>query len=238
MKDMRDFVAVCEEKGLLKRITAEVDWNLELSHIAKLNEEEQGPALLFENIKGYDTPVITSVCTTLQRLAIIMGLPEDSTLTQLYNHWAEKAKISKSDDCKTILISTDENSAEIKIDEEKEKATLKIGDGRTHDLTVKKENDKLNIYFKPTYRNIKPIVKPFGDIGADKSHFVYGFMEEDLKNNRVTIKFKYQNILGESGSVGFISEPEFCEFIGLERVKMPGILLNSFEMLFSRRKRI
>ena len=51
MKDMRDFVAVCEEKGLLKRITAEVDWNLELSHIAKLNEEAQGPALLFENIK-------------------------------------------------------------------------------------------------------------------------------------------------------------------------------------------
>lgn len=92
MKDMRDFVEVCEEKGLLKRITAEVDWNLELSHIAKLNEEAQGPALLFENIKGYDTPVITSVCTTLQRLAIIMELPEDSSLTELYNHWAKKAK--------------------------------------------------------------------------------------------------------------------------------------------------
>ena len=152
--------------------------------------------------------------------------------------WAENTQIHKSDDGKTIRVFTDENSAEIKIDEEKEKATLKIGDGRTHDLTVKKENDKLNIYFKPTYRNIKPIVKPFGDIGADKSHFVYGFMEEDLKNNEVTIKFKYQNILGESGSVGFISEPEFCEFIGVERVKMPGILLNSFEMLFSRRERI
>lgn len=81
MKDMRDFVAVCEEKGLLKRITAEVDWNLELSHIAKLNEEAQGPALLFENIKGYDTPVITSVCTTVQRLAIIMGMSENSSLT-------------------------------------------------------------------------------------------------------------------------------------------------------------
>ena len=152
--------------------------------------------------------------------------------------WAENTEIHKSDDGKTIRVFTDENSVEIMIDEEKEKATLKIGDGRTHDLTVKKENDKLNIYFKPTYRNIKPIVKPFGDIGADKSHFVYGFMEEDLKNNEVTIKFKYQNILGESGSVGFISEPEFCEFIGIERVKMPGVLLNSFEMLFSGREKI
>jgi len=39
MKDMRDFVAKGEEVGLCQRVTAEVDWNLELSHIAKLNEE-------------------------------------------------------------------------------------------------------------------------------------------------------------------------------------------------------
>ena len=64
MRSMRDFVKEAEEKGLCKRITAEVDWNLELSHIAKLNEEQGGPALLFENVKDYETPVITSVCTT------------------------------------------------------------------------------------------------------------------------------------------------------------------------------
>ncbi len=64
MKDMRDFIKEGLEKGLCKRITAQVDWNLELSHIAKLNEEACGPALLFENVKDYDTPVITSVCTT------------------------------------------------------------------------------------------------------------------------------------------------------------------------------
>ncbi len=89
MKDMRDFVAVCEEKGLLKRIKAEVDWDLELSHIAKLNEEQSGPALLFENVKGYDTPVITSVCTTVERLAVIMGQPENSSLSDLYEAWAK-----------------------------------------------------------------------------------------------------------------------------------------------------
>ena len=62
MKDMRDFIAKGEKEGLCKRITAEVDWNLELSHIAKLNEEQSGPALLFENIKDYNSPLITSVC--------------------------------------------------------------------------------------------------------------------------------------------------------------------------------
>ena len=88
MKSMRDFVAKGEETGLCKRISAEVDWNLELSHIAKLNEEQSGPALLFENVKDYDTPVITSVCTTVERLALIMGLPLDSTLVDLYEEWA------------------------------------------------------------------------------------------------------------------------------------------------------
>ena len=72
MKDIRDFIAKCEEEGMLHRIKAEVDWNLELSHIAKLNEEKSGPALLFENIKGYDSPLITSVCTTTKRLSLII----------------------------------------------------------------------------------------------------------------------------------------------------------------------
>jgi len=89
MKDMRDFIAKAEKEGLCKRITAEVDWNLELSHIAKLNEEESGPALLFENIKDYNSPLITSVCTTVRRLALIMGQPLDSTLVDLYKAWAE-----------------------------------------------------------------------------------------------------------------------------------------------------
>ena len=91
---------------------------------------------------------------------------------------------------------------------------------------------------KHPYQIINLAVMQFGDIGADKTHFVYAFNGEDLKNKRVTIKFKYQNILGEPGRVTFIKDPEFCEFIGVERVKMPGILLNSFEMLFSRRERI
>ncbi len=88
MKDMRDFVKEAEAKGLCKRIKAEVDWDLELSHIAKLNEEQSGPALLFENVKGYHTPVITSVCTTTERLSLIMGQPLGSTLVNLYDAWA------------------------------------------------------------------------------------------------------------------------------------------------------
>ncbi len=90
MKSMRDFIEQAEAKGLLRRIKAEVDWDLELSHIAKLNEEKQGPALLFENVKDYDSPVITSVCTTTERLALIMGMPERSTLVDIMREWVDK----------------------------------------------------------------------------------------------------------------------------------------------------
>jgi len=92
IRSMRDFITLAEKEGELKRIKAEVDWNLELSHIAKLNEERHGPALLFENVKGYKSPVITSVCTTTRRLAMIMGEPLESSLVDLMKAWVEKGK--------------------------------------------------------------------------------------------------------------------------------------------------
>ena len=61
-------------------------------------------------------------------------------------NWAVNAEIRKSNEGKTIHISKDENSAEIMMDEKKRKALLKIGDSRTYDLIVIKENGKLNIY--------------------------------------------------------------------------------------------
>lgn len=53
MKDLRDWVEACEREGEPKRIKAEIDWNLELSHVSDLNERRRGPALLFENVKGF-----------------------------------------------------------------------------------------------------------------------------------------------------------------------------------------
>lgn len=74
--------------------------------------------------------------------------------------WAENAEISKSNDGTTINISKDENSVEIMMGAKKEKATLKISDGRTHDLKVKKEDDKLYIY--PERPQKRESIQPFG----------------------------------------------------------------------------
>lgn len=90
--DLRQWISTCEQEGELKRITAEVDWDLELSHVAKLNEEQSGPALLFERVKGYSSPVLTSACTTTRRLAITMGAPKESTLVDLMREWVKKGE--------------------------------------------------------------------------------------------------------------------------------------------------
>jgi len=48
--DTRDWIALLEKEGELRRITAEVDWNREIGAIARRVLEKKGPALLFENI--------------------------------------------------------------------------------------------------------------------------------------------------------------------------------------------
>lgn len=87
MKELADFITKCEQEGELHRIKAEVDWNLELSHIAKLNEEKKGPALLFENVKGHDIPVLTSAFTTPRRLAIGLGMPLTYSMCDMARAW-------------------------------------------------------------------------------------------------------------------------------------------------------
>lgn len=55
VNDLRDFIAACEENDQLHRVKAEVDWKFEMAHVSKVNEEQKGPALLYENVKGYKT---------------------------------------------------------------------------------------------------------------------------------------------------------------------------------------
>jgi phage tail-like protein len=59
--------------------------------------------------------------------------------------WVEGANIRKSDD-KTIIISRDDNTAHIKLDEERGKAELVVSGGKTCELNVKMEKGRLIIY--------------------------------------------------------------------------------------------
>ena len=75
-KDLRDFIAQLEQQGQLKRIATEVDPNLEMTEICDRVLRAGGPAILFENPKGSDIPVLANLFSTPQRVA--MGMGEDS----------------------------------------------------------------------------------------------------------------------------------------------------------------
>ena len=74
--DLRDFIEQLEKKGLLKRISVEVDPYLEITEICDRTLKQQGPALLFENVKNSSVPILANLFGTTQRVA--MGMGEDS----------------------------------------------------------------------------------------------------------------------------------------------------------------
>ena len=72
-KDLRDFIRMLEARGELKRIEQEIDPVLEMTEICDRTLRAGGPALLFENPKGYDYPVLGNLFGTPERVALGMG---------------------------------------------------------------------------------------------------------------------------------------------------------------------
>ncbi len=75
-KDLRDFIRQLEAKGELVRITQPIDTDLEMTEIADRTLRAGGPALLFENPKNHDMPVLANLFGTPERVA--MGMGQDS----------------------------------------------------------------------------------------------------------------------------------------------------------------
>ena len=91
-KDLREFIAKLEQEGELKRVKAKVDWDQELCAVAKLSEEQRGPALLFENVKDYPSPVLTSAFSTERALALALGLPKETSLVETTRTWVKRSQ--------------------------------------------------------------------------------------------------------------------------------------------------
>jgi 4-hydroxy-3-polyprenylbenzoate decarboxylase len=71
--DLQSFVRELEQRGWLKRITVEVDPVLEITEIADRVTKAGGPALLFENVKGHDWPVLINTFGTKERMCLALG---------------------------------------------------------------------------------------------------------------------------------------------------------------------
>lgn len=82
-RDLREFIEKLEEVGELKRISIVVDPYLEMTEIADRVLRDKGPALLFENPKGYHIPVLANLFGTPERVAMGMGEESVSALTEV-----------------------------------------------------------------------------------------------------------------------------------------------------------
>ena len=97
--DVRQWLELVESMGELKRING-AEWNLEIGAMAELIYRERSgtiPALLFDQIKGYPAGfrILFGQQTSFRRLALMAGLPMDSTGLKLVSRFKDKLNALK-----------------------------------------------------------------------------------------------------------------------------------------------
>jgi len=65
--DLREFIALLQDKKELLRVRKPVDIKFELSAYIRKTSDRRGPAILFDNVKGFDFPVLGGVFATRER---------------------------------------------------------------------------------------------------------------------------------------------------------------------------
>jgi len=115
--DMRQWITLLEKEGNLRRITAEVDWDREIGAIARHVLDKKGPALLFENIRDYQTgrctKLFTNALAARSRLALALGFPGHISNRELVQHVIKKNRetippvLVKSGPVKDVIVHGD-----------------------------------------------------------------------------------------------------------------------------------
>lgn len=80
MKDLRSFIKKIEDEGELARVREEVDPRFEAAAVLKRLDEQRGPAVMFEKVKGFKVPAVGNLCGTRSRLAKAIGVKEQEAI--------------------------------------------------------------------------------------------------------------------------------------------------------------
>lgn len=161
IKDIKTIIEDETERGLFEALL--VEWGIINSYYppsirADLSREPILLAEMHEYVKRGEKSLFSwDAISGDDKEKLITYLMEDHGVD-----WAKDAEISKSEDDKTTCIRKDKNSAEITIDDKTGKATLKVsGDDTTHDLKVKEEDGRRNIYVE-----VSVALKKFLNVGV------------------------------------------------------------------------
>ncbi len=69
---LQKFVKLLEKQGELKRITEPLSPDLEITEVTDRVSKMGGPALLFENVPGYDMPVLMNAFGSMKRMCLAL----------------------------------------------------------------------------------------------------------------------------------------------------------------------
>jgi len=82
IEDTHEFIEELEKNGELKRVETEVDADLEIAEILRREMYSNGSAILFENVKGYDMPVLGNAFGSIKRLEIALEMTDFTEIGQ------------------------------------------------------------------------------------------------------------------------------------------------------------
>jgi 4-hydroxy-3-polyprenylbenzoate decarboxylase len=88
-RDLRDWIALLEREGELVRVQAEVDPHLEVTEITDRVVKAGGPALLFENPKRSDHPLLINQFGTERRMCLAFGTASLDDVARKLEHVLE-----------------------------------------------------------------------------------------------------------------------------------------------------
>ena len=95
-QDLREWINKLEIEEELARVKAKVNWDLEVGGIVQETFDNEGPALLFENVKDYENTLCKKLfvgsLATYTRIALMMGLPKDTLPEELIKVYMERIK--------------------------------------------------------------------------------------------------------------------------------------------------
>ncbi|MCR8962803.1 UbiD family decarboxylase [Brevibacillus halotolerans] len=84
--NLRTFIQQLRDEGQLLQIDTPVDPYLELAEIHRRVIDEQGPALLFTNVKGKSFPIVTNLFGTRERVDMAFGPKPEKIIQQLVSN--------------------------------------------------------------------------------------------------------------------------------------------------------
>lgn len=88
-KNLQAFIKVLENAGELKRIRVQVDSYLEITEITDRVSKAGGPALLFENVKDSEFPVLTNAMGSDKRMALALGVNDMDEVADLIEEFMD-----------------------------------------------------------------------------------------------------------------------------------------------------